>query len=184
MIVGKKTHDEITEVIYPFRGIKEIEGFEKLRKLQYINLSFNNLSKLTGLDKCSELQVLDASYNQLTLIEGLHTLNKLTTVYLHNNKIVKIDDVYAFKFNANLKEFSIRGNPFSFNKSYKSQVLQLLPGVTVLDGQEVSTKDKQNTIEQSALLSDELILEASKLQAQPHNVNLLKNVGCNFTFLI
>ena len=149
-----------------------------------MNLSFNNLTKLSGLEKCSELQIVDASYNQLTFVEGLHTLNKLTTVYLHNNKISKIDDIYAFKFNANLTEFSIRGNPFSFNKNYKSQVLLLLAGVTILDGQEVSTKDRQNTIEQSALLSDELILEASKLQAQPHNISLLKNIGCKEYLLL
>jgi len=70
-------------------------------------------------------------------VEGLHTLNKLTTIYLHNNQIPKIDDIYALKFNANLRELSIRGNLLSFIKGFKTQLFQLLPNLTVLDGQKI-----------------------------------------------
>jgi len=108
-----------------------------MTKLQHLNISFNKLTKLSGLEKCLELRTIDASYNHLTYIEGLHVLNNLKTIYLHNNDITKQNDIYPLKFNADLKEISIRGNPFAFVRGYKGQLLQLLPGLTTLDGRPV-----------------------------------------------
>jgi len=110
-------------------------------------------------------------------IEGLHTLSKLTALYLHNNQISKIDDIYSLKFNPSLKDLSLRGNLFSFTKGYKVQLFQLLPNITILDGKKVSEKDKTETIEQSAALTDDLIIESSKMQAQVNNPSFLKDVA-------
>ena len=132
-----KNPEDIEEIILPGRGIARIEDFDRLTKLQYLNVSFNKLTKLSGLEKCVELKTIDASYNRLTYIEGLHVLNNLKAILLHNNAITKLNDVYTLKFNATLKELSIRGNPFTFIRGYKGQLLQLLPGISTLDGKTV-----------------------------------------------
>ncbi len=133
-----KNPEEVEEVIFPGRGIATLEGFENLKKLRHINISFNNVAKLDALEKCLELQSIDASYNKITYIEGLHVLNNLSKLLIHNNKISKLNDIYTLKFNAGLKELSIRGNPLTFSKSHKGELLQLLSGLTVLDGQPIT----------------------------------------------
>ena len=39
-----------------------------------------------------------------------------------------------------------------------------------------SEKDRQDTTEQSAILTDELILESTKVQAQPNNTVIPKDI--------
>ena len=41
-----KSPDEIEEIIIPGRGIARIEDFDRLTKLQHLNVSFNKLTKL------------------------------------------------------------------------------------------------------------------------------------------
>jgi len=169
---------DATSLAFPIRDIQVVSGLDKFKKLQYVNLSFNNISELNGIKNCTEIEVLDISYNKLTNVECLHSLPKLCKLYLQHNLISKTQDLYTLKFNNNMKELTIRGNPVTFTKNYKFHLLQLLTQVQILDGKKITDKDKQDVTEKYTVLDDELIIEYSRIQ-QTQTTSLIKEIKTN-----
>ncbi|XP_072177067.1 centriolin-like [Diadema setosum] len=91
------------------KKIRYIENLEGLKRLQVLNLSFNQIQKIERLDHLIRLRELDLSCNCITRIEGLETLLHLQILNLSHNLIEAIPAWLAKKLRA-LRELRLDGN--------------------------------------------------------------------------
>ena len=61
------------------KSILEIEGLDKLLKLESLDLIDTQLKEITGLEKLKGLRSLNLAWNQIERIDGLEFLKKLTS---------------------------------------------------------------------------------------------------------
>ena len=98
---SKKITDEDVATIYflkaPNRGIENLTGLEKCRKLSEVRLTGNKIKDLKPLEECVDIQSLDLAKNQIADIAPLAKLVKLQYLQLEDNQIQKIDAVASLK---------------------------------------------------------------------------------------
>jgi len=73
--------------------ISEIQAFNKLVKLEHLQLQRNNIQYIHGLSHLTQLRTLNLSQNQIKKIENLDSLNNLQEITLSSNKINKIENL-------------------------------------------------------------------------------------------
>ena len=73
--------------------ISEIQAFNKLVKLEHLQLQRNNIQTIHGLSHLTQLKTLNLSQNQIKKIENLDNLNNLQEITLSSNKIKKIENL-------------------------------------------------------------------------------------------
>ncbi|TKJ27786.1 MAG: hypothetical protein CEE42_01010 [Promethearchaeota archaeon Loki_b31] len=86
--------------------ISEIQAFNKLVKLEHLQLQRNNIHNIHGLSHLTQLKTLNLSQNQIKKIENLNGLNNLQEISLSSNKIKKIENLDL----GNLKKLSLDRN--------------------------------------------------------------------------
>jgi len=74
-------------------NISEIQAFNKLVKLEHLQLQRNNIQYIRGLSHLTQLKTLNLSQNQIKKIENLDGLNNLQEISLSSNKIKKIENL-------------------------------------------------------------------------------------------
>eukprot|EP00741_Cyanophora_paradoxa_P018375 tig00000204_g17742.t1 len=123
------------------RGIRWIEGVEMCINLQELNLSGNAIEKIENLGTCAKLKRLILTSNKISRIEGLEGCVTLEHLALQDNQIHNIDDVSSLAACKNLKSLFLKNldgsqrNPVCDHPSYRTTVLQRLPGLATLDGE-------------------------------------------------
>ncbi len=73
--------------------ISDIQAFNKLVKLEHLQLQRNNIHNIRGLSHLTQLKTLNLSQNQIKKIENLDSLNNLQEISLSSNKIKKIENL-------------------------------------------------------------------------------------------
>ncbi len=73
--------------------ISEIQAFNKLVKLEHLQLQRNNIQNIRGLSHLTQLKTLNLSQNQIKKIENLEDLNNLQEISFSSNKIRKIENL-------------------------------------------------------------------------------------------
>jgi len=73
--------------------ISEIQAFNKLVKLEHLQLQRNNIQIIRGLSHLTQLKTLNLSQNQIKKIENLEDLNNLQEISFSSNKIRKIENL-------------------------------------------------------------------------------------------
>src|SRR5262249_26043771 len=75
----------------PGKGIRDLTGLEKCKKLALLQLSNNEVSDLKALKDMAVLQSLDLSKNKISDLSPLAGLVNLQYLELSHNRIEKID---------------------------------------------------------------------------------------------
>uniref|UniRef100_A0A2S2R7M5 Protein TILB n=1 Tax=Sipha flava TaxID=143950 RepID=A0A2S2R7M5_9HEMI len=117
--------------------IFKIENLNKLKQLEYLNLALNCIEKIENLDRCESLNKLDLTMNfigELTSIESLKHNIHLTTLFL-------------------------TGNPCTDYDGYREFVIGTLPQINVLDGVEVTHRDKLVAKQQLSTVKRKIIVQ-------------------------
>jgi hypothetical protein len=91
------------------------------------------------------LEYLDISNNKITVLEGLETLTNLKVLLLNNNNINEEISVRPLSFNVSLEILSMKDNPITYLKTYKSIILRLLPHLYCLDDYHFTRKNDKGS---------------------------------------
>jgi len=99
--------------------IPRIEGLHHLKNLWYLNLAINNIKLIENLEGCEQLKKLD-----LTL-----------------NFVADITCVKVLRRNVHLKDLYLTGNPCTELEGYRAYVVEHLPHLITLDGNDVKRSE-------------------------------------------
>lgn len=89
------------------KGVKTLQGIEKLPALINVNLSHNEVSDISPLATAAGLEVLYATNNSIKSVEALTQLIHLKAVSLRSNQL---SDASAFYSLPELKKLYVQGN--------------------------------------------------------------------------
>ncbi len=128
------------------KSIKNVKGFQHLKRLEYLSLKRNLIEKIEGLDPLDRLRHLDLSANYITKIENLSNLKELKLLNLSYNRIKEIENLGSLScledLNLSRNEiseiknlenlYSLRTLTLSFNNISKIQGLYELVNLVLL----------------------------------------------------
>ncbi|XP_028349378.1 centriolin isoform X4 [Physeter macrocephalus] len=157
------------------KKFRYIENLEKCVKLEILNLSHNLIGKIEKVDKLLKLRELNLSYNKICKIEGIenmHNLQKLNlagneiehipvwlgkklkclrALNLKGNKISSLQDVSKLKPLQDLTSMILAENPVVTLPHYLQFTIFHLRSLESLEGQPVTTQDRQEAFERFSL---------------------------------
>lgn len=157
------------------KKFRYIENLEKCVKLEILNLSHNLIGKIEKMDKLLKLRELNLSYNKICKIEGIenmHNLQKLNlagneiehipiwlgkklkclrVLNLKGNKISSLQDVSKLKPLQDLTSLILAENPVATLPHYLQFTIFHLRSLESLEGQPVTTQDRQEAFERFSL---------------------------------
>ncbi|XP_070374951.1 centriolin isoform X4 [Equus asinus] len=152
-----------------------IENLEKCVKLEVLNLSYNVIEKIEKVDKLLKLRELNLSYNKICKIEGIenmYNLQKLNlagneiehipvwlgkklkclrVLNLKGNRISSLQDVSKLKPLQDLTSLILVENPVVTLPHYLQFTIFHLRSLESLEGQPVTTQDRQEAFERFSL---------------------------------
>jgi protein TilB len=117
--------------------IPKMEGLNKLKELEYLNLALNNISMIEGVEGCDCLKKLDMTVNFVD-IEDLE------------------ESIYNLKANIMLEDLYLSGNPCEEWPGFKNYVIAHLPRLKQLDGKLVLPHERIQARQQLAHLTEDL----------------------------
>ncbi|KAL3155218.1 Leucine-rich repeat-containing protein 9 [Trebouxia sp. C0010 RCD-2024] len=85
---------KVVEVQLIGRGLRRMQGLERLTSLIKASFARNEISHIQGLDVCTALQELSFEGNGITQITGLSHLGGLLSLDLSSNRLSRITDVH------------------------------------------------------------------------------------------
>lgn len=153
------------------KKFRYIENLEKCVKLEVLNLSYNLIAKIEKVDKLLRLRELNLSYNKISKIEGLENmcnlqklnlagneiehipvwfakkLKSLRVLNLKGNKISSLQDVSKLKPLQDLTSLILIENPIVTLPHYPQFTIFHLRSLESLEGQPVTTQDRQEAFE-------------------------------------
>ena len=97
-----------------------MEGLNKLKDLQYLNLALNNITRIEGLRQCEFLNKLDLTVNFIDLDVFEESIRELK------------------EYNRQLKELYLIGNPAMDWDGAKDFIVASLPSLLTLDGEKIT----------------------------------------------
>ncbi|CAH6788965.1 centriolin isoform X3 [Phodopus roborovskii] len=157
------------------KKFRYIENLDKCVKLEILNLSYNLIAKIEKLDKMLRLRELNLSYNKISKIEGLENmfnlqklnlagneieripvwfakkLKSLQVLNLKGNKISSLQDVSKLKPLQDLTSLTLIENPIATLPHYLQFTIFHLRSLESLEGQPVTTQDRQEAFERFSL---------------------------------
>ncbi|KAM5332187.1 centriolin isoform 2-T3 [Glossophaga mutica] len=168
------------------KKFKYIENLEKCVKLEVLNLSHNLIGKIEKLDKLLKLRELNLSYNKICKIEGIENmynlqklnlagneiehipawfgkkLKSLRALNLKGNRISSLQDVSKLKPLQDLTSLILVENPVVALSHYFQFTIFHLRSLESLEGQPVTTQDRQEAFERFSLEVERLERDLEK----------------------
>nr|XP_036859524.1 leucine-rich repeat-containing protein 72 [Manis javanica] len=142
LFLSKKFNNELI-ILVPSYQYPSISGTMS----KYIVLSHFQLHGIKFLTRNYCLTELYLNNNAIFEIEGLHYLPSLHILFLHHNELTNINaTVKELKGMLNLKTLSLYQNPLCQYNLYRLYVIYHLPGVQLLDQNQVTEKERRSTI--------------------------------------
>ncbi|XP_020919618.1 leucine-rich repeat-containing protein 72 [Sus scrofa] len=136
-----------SELLKDLRELTEVIDLSRFKKLKYLWLHHNKLHGITFLTRNYCLAELYLNNNAIFDIEGLHYLPSLHILLLHHNELTNIDaTVKELKGMLNLKTLSLYQNPLCQYNLYRLYIIYHLPGVELLDRNQVTEKERRSMI--------------------------------------
>ncbi|KAF6301884.1 leucine rich repeat containing 72 [Rhinolophus ferrumequinum] len=146
-ICGHKRDADVFELFLSQKELTDVIDLSRFKKLKYLWLHHNKLHGITFLTRNYCLKELYLHNNAIFEIEGLHRLPSLHILLLHHNELTNIDaTVKELKGMLNLKTLSLYQNPFCQYNLYRLYIIYHLPGVEVLDRNQVTEKERRSMI--------------------------------------
>ncbi|CAK6433678.1 unnamed protein product [Pipistrellus nathusii] len=133
--------------------IEKIEKLDKLLKLRELNLSYNKICKIEGIDHMYNLQKLNLAGNEIEHIPAWlgRKLKSLRVLNLKGNKISSLQDVSRLKPLQDLTSLILVENPVVTLPHYLQFTIFHLRSLESLEGQPVTTQDRQEAFERFSL---------------------------------
>lgn len=125
--------------------ITSIEGLDGLQELRVLNLAGNQLSLVKSLREMPALTELNLRRNKIEVIAGIEDLTALQRLFLSNNQLrslASLPSVFACGERGALAELTLDGNPLASGTTYRTQVLERLPGLKSLDLRKVTDEER------------------------------------------
>ncbi|XP_037364326.1 leucine-rich repeat-containing protein 72 [Talpa occidentalis] len=146
-ICGHKRDADVFELFLSQKELTEVIDLSRFKKLKYLWLHHNKLQGITFLTRNYCLTELYLNNNAIFEIEGLHYLPSLHILLLHHNELTSIDaTVKELKGMLNLKTLSLYQNPLCQYNLYRLYVIYHLPGIELLDRNQVTEKERRSMI--------------------------------------
>lgn len=157
------------------KKFRYIENLEKCVKLEVLNLSYNLIEKIEKVDKLLRLRELNLSHNKISKIEGIENmcnlqklnlagneiehipvwlgkkLKSLRVLNLKGNKISSLQDVSKLKPLQDLTSLILVENPVTTLPHYLQFTIFHLRSLESLEGQPVTTQDREEAFERFSL---------------------------------
>ncbi|KAL5281424.1 LRRC6 family protein [Megaselia abdita] len=125
---------------------EDIEKIEHIhdwcRDLKILLMQSNLISKIENVNKFKKLEYLNLALNNIEVVENLEMLESLHKLDLTLNFIGELRSIENLKDNYNLRELHLVGNPCADFPGYRNYVIDVLPQLSVLDGEEIKISDK------------------------------------------
>ena len=118
--------------------IGKMEGLNKLKDLQYLNLALNNIARIEGLRQCEFLSKLDLTVNFIDLDTFEDSISELR------------------EYNKHLKELYMIGNPAMDWDGAADFIIASLPFLVTLDGEKITKGRQIQAAQRLGTLRDEL----------------------------
>ena len=137
IVVNISRERDLSKIVYLnlFNNkIKKIENLNGLMNLQTLILSFNEIEEIEGLSQNASLIKLDLNHNFIRFIRNLESLQQLTNLDLRHNWIADISQVDKIEQCCKaLTDLSLKCNPMSSKKNYRTLVFSKMPSLQKLD---------------------------------------------------
>ncbi|XP_006890811.1 PREDICTED: centriolin [Elephantulus edwardii] len=142
---------EVLNLSYNLIG--KIEKLDKLLKLRELNLSYNKINKIEGIENMCNLQKLNLAGNEIEHIPGwlAKKLKSLRVLNLKGNKISSLQNVSRLKPLQDLTSLILIENPIVALPHYQQFTIFHLRSLESLEGQPVTTQDRQEAFERFSL---------------------------------
>ncbi|CAD5124078.1 DgyrCDS12383 [Dimorphilus gyrociliatus] len=146
---GEFDIESIHHISLTHYGIEDLGCIGECSALQKLDLSFNDITKLFSLSSLINLQYLNISANRISSLEGLQSLDNLCYLNASGNLINSIQSLRCLSYLEKLKELRLIDkmneltNPVCLNNSYSSDVKEILPSLTALDGERIKGKGSE-----------------------------------------
>eukprot|EP00002_Diphylleia_rotans_P023053 TRINITY_DN4530_c0_g1_i1.p1 TRINITY_DN4530_c0_g1~~TRINITY_DN4530_c0_g1_i1.p1 ORF type:complete len:383 (+),score=93.72 TRINITY_DN4530_c0_g1_i1:43-1191(+) len=105
--------------------IPRIEGLNRLKELEYLNLALNNITTIENLEGCESLKKLDLTAN---FVHDLRCISRLSE-------------------NIHLRELYLTGNPCTKFEGYRDYVIATLPNLKILDTQDIEKSERLTALQ-------------------------------------
>ncbi|XP_019515438.1 PREDICTED: leucine-rich repeat-containing protein 72 [Hipposideros armiger] len=146
-ICGHKRDADVFELFLSQKELTDVIDLSRFKNLKYLWLHHNKLHGITFLTRNYCLTELYLNNNAIFEIEGLHCLTSLHILMLHHNELTNIDaTVKELKGMLNLKTLNLYQNPFCQYNQYRLYIIYHLPGVELLDRNQVTEKERKSMI--------------------------------------
>ena len=100
-----------------------MEGMNKLKELEYLNMAVNSVAKIEGLNRCETLNKLDLTLN-----------------------FVDVEDLQESYENLDwcpvLDELTLTGNPCTDWPNYREYTIAKIPQLKRLDGEDITKSER------------------------------------------
>ncbi|XP_036750395.2 leucine-rich repeat-containing protein 72 [Manis pentadactyla] len=145
-ICGHKRDADVFELFLSKKELTEVIDLSRFKKLKYLWLHHNKLHGIKFLTRNYCLTELYLNNNAIFEIEGLHYLPSLHILLLQHNELTNINaTVKELKGMLNLKTLSLYQNPLCQYNLYRLYIIYHLPGVQLLDRNQVTEKERRST---------------------------------------
>ncbi|KNE68728.1 hypothetical protein AMAG_13369 [Allomyces macrogynus ATCC 38327] len=154
----------LEELHFGFNNVAELVPFDA-PKLRYLNLqnnalAFDQVAALSDRDRLPMLRHLNLQWNGISSLAPDTVIPHLTTLWISDNNLGQWTDVDALHAWPDLTELRINRNPIYAGDTElaRIQVIARLPSLTVLNGSEISEKDRMGAEVYFLKLANEAIL--------------------------
>lgn len=150
-------------------------GVGSIASLTELHLSGCGLTELAGLDGLPALARLDVSKNKIASFAALKApegdegaaavLPQLKSLVADENEIESLEEVGILAGLNSLESLDLRGNPVADTDNWRVEALLLLPGLQVLDGEQVTVDEIREMKELRSQREEEARIAAEEAAA-------------------
>ncbi|XP_067125353.1 dynein axonemal assembly factor 11 [Centruroides vittatus] len=148
MVRRRAEHNEgeifnLEEISLHQENIERIENLDKwCRKLKILYLHNNVIPKIENVNRLKCLEYLNLTLNNILRIENLQGCESLEKLDLTLNFIGELTSIENLKNNYNLRELYLTGNPCTDYEGYREYVVATLLKLENLDGMSISKSER------------------------------------------
>ncbi|GLH16775.1 Dynein assembly factor 1, axonemal homolog [Gryllus bimaculatus] len=124
--------------------IEKIENINKMKRLEYLNLSLNNIERIENLEGCESLAKLDLTLN---------FVGELTSIVTLVNNI-------------HLKTLYLTGNPCTDYVGYRDYVIATLPQLQSLDGTDIDRSERIKALQNHERIKKRILIEQEQYKVK------------------
>jgi protein TilB len=123
--------------------IPKMEGLNKLKELEYVNLAVNNIKKIEGIEGCESLLKVDLTLNFIPIENYRESIEVLSEC-------------------PDFNELYLTGNPCTDWEHYKTYAIAKISTLKRIDGDEITKSNRIQALQHLKSLEQELSLKAQE----------------------